>query len=314
MRRLALVLLAGLFLAGPLWAGSFRTNDISATAKWTAHLDVDQIVNSQLGRMVINEILKEEGLNEKRAAFKSMFGFDPLEDVRSITVWGRGFQEKEGVALFKGNFNQEKLLVLVEANGFYAKQAYRTYEIHEWEDNGKTQYGTFYGGDMVIIGNKPGIVELALDVLDAQQPTLGGGGALKGLDVLPGGAWFVGSVVDFGEAAGQNPQAALLKTGQQITIVAGESSGVVYAEGTLKTKDNESAQQVHQVLQGILAFGMLMREKVPIVADLAQAAQLNVNGPVVKIRGEMASEQLFNLLKKAHQMEQQKKQNQPEGS
>src|ERR1035437_7126489 len=86
------------FLSTSLLAAPGQDKQVHAAAKGGVHVDGDRLVTSGLGQYLIKKG-KDKDLAAKTAKFKEKFGFAPLVDLQSVTLYGEDFDPAGGVAI-----------------------------------------------------------------------------------------------------------------------------------------------------------------------------------------------------------------------
>jgi len=306
MKNFALSMAVVLCLSGVIYAGSIQTEDVSADVKWVAHVDIERFISSKIGGLILEE-LQAKGLEQKFAAFNEMFGFYPNKDLRSITLYGSKYKPHEGVVIVKGTFNKEKLLILLRANDTHQEQSYKGRLVHKWVDKNKEHYGSFYKDDVIVIADSEENIHEGLDVINGNSANLAANAGLSDFRFAPAGAFFLAAAKGISEQATVPPKAMILKMADRLLLVAGEVDGVDYIQVVLQARDETAATQIQQMLQGIIAFGGLMGEQNPMLAELAQAVQLTLNGTKVKMRLAQPTDKVFDFLKEMDARKRRKK-------
>ena len=90
--------MACLCAAAPLLAGDLQKTEVSPQANWVVHADYQAFRDSVIGKLVRAE-LKAQGVEEKSRDFATIFGFNPLEDLRDVTLYGNGQDREKAVIL-----------------------------------------------------------------------------------------------------------------------------------------------------------------------------------------------------------------------
>ncbi len=126
---LAFAALAGAAVAAPL-----NRNIVSGKANWVAHLDLEKLNQTEIGRMIRAQ-LNETGDAAKLDQFKTIASFHPLDDIRNVTIYGRGKDKANAVAIFEAAFNKDTLLGLLRLNAAFSETAYGSHMIRSWIDD-----------------------------------------------------------------------------------------------------------------------------------------------------------------------------------
>lgn len=102
--RLTATVITGLaaFTATAAHAGDFQPKRVAADAKWLAFVNVEGLVNSTLGKFMI-EHGDDLGFElDDMQEVEAQIGINPMKDIRSVTIYGEGNPEdhQNFVALF----------------------------------------------------------------------------------------------------------------------------------------------------------------------------------------------------------------------
>lgn len=295
-RSVVFVLCLMVFLPAAARTDALDPGEISANAQWAVHLDVKGLLSCRIGSHLLGMLEKDEEM-AKVDAFGTIFEFDFREDLHSVTAYGTSFAREEGVVLVEGRFDKEKLLALMQAEGGKQKEIeFLDFVILEWTDGGDRFFICFYQKNRILFSNSQLLVQEAIDVLTGQKESLADGGGLKSLRSLPEDTIIAGAANSFGKILGADPQAAVLQKAEEIQVAIGEADGIDFVDVTLSTTDEETATQVHHVLQGIIALGGLMSHEQPELAKLVQSVKLKLNGKKITIREAQPADELFKLI------------------
>jgi hypothetical protein len=310
MWTLALLALCSTAVAGPI-----NAKDVAPGAKWVAHLDVQGLVGSQFGQYVLGQLREKEQLDSKMQGFVAIFGFDPLKDIGSVTIYGAEYSPTSAVIIIKGKWDKEKLLGLLKQNPSYTEVAYGQHTVVGWTDKAEdpqddgSRHGAFHGDGTAVISRTEATVKAALDVLD--------GKAAGTPEVIPAtgpGVFLVVAAKDFTLPGNADPKARVLKRISGGTLLAGESNDTAFLNAKLNTRKPEDAQRVRQMLDGALAFVSLATEEVteaegqtPFWAPLFAGAQTAGASNSVELKLTVNTQTLIKIAEAAKRAEEAKK-------
>jgi len=313
--RTMLTILTILALSVSAVGGPLQRREIAADAKWVVHIDLEAAVGSEFGKLVMEELSGGEHV-AKLAAFEAAFGFHPLRDVKSITMYGQSFVPGKGAVLIRGDFDFPLLVTLLRKNDTYEELKYGDYVLHRWIDkrphkkrSNKPVVGCFRQDGVGVIAGEKELVEQALDVLDGKRENLAAGRSFVATHSTASfqGMFFFAAAQGFHDLPKtENPKAALLKQADGLRLILGEKEGKIYAKLLLAVKTPEIATQIHQVLQGMIAWGMLVGDRRPELAKLAQSAALDVTDTTVQLGVSYPAKELFEKIKAKHQEKRSK--------
>jgi len=306
MKQYAVALTIFAFSVGLSRAGAFDPARVPAEAKWLAHIDAQRLRETRLGTLLMEQLRTEE-TDRKFAGFAAVFGFDPREDLQSITVFGRDQNEENSAMLLKGTLNTDQLVTLVKAGDDYQSATYGGTEIHGWSEfkKGRNQrsHGAIAADGTVIISRSENMVRAALDVLRGNESSLSGNQSFGDLAVLCDGDFIV-AVADLSQMDPTQPQAAVFKKANWGRLVVGESDNQVSGSLTLGAASVETAQQIQAIAMGMVAMGLFGREQNPALADLARACSVQCVGNAVTLTLACPAEKAMAFL--MHEMEKKR--------
>jgi hypothetical protein len=305
------VLVAGLCLgAVPAPGRPLQKNEVSPAAKWVIHADVEAFRNSGIGKLIMAE-LQAQGLEEKLQGFADIFSFHPLKDVRDVTVYGRDKDRNNAVIAIDGQFDPEKVLAVVRWNPQHQEIPYQGVTIHQWPNeenkNGQTTTQTMYGylhnGRLIVLSAGLDALKQAVDTL--KGPAAGTASAL--LSQVPEGrnsVFVQAAALHVDELVGENPQAALLKQAEVLTLTAGQTTDNVSAELHLHSASPEVADNLVKMLQGVVAWLQMATQEQPRLSELAKGVNVARADKVAQVHFEAPAPSVLAFVKE--QLDQKK--------
>jgi hypothetical protein len=302
-------------IAIPASARPLQKNEVSPAAKWVIHADVEAFRSSGIGKLIMAE-LQTRGLEEKLQAFAGIFSFHPLKDVRDVTIYGKDKDRNNAVVVIDGQFNSEKMVALVRQNPQHQEIPYQGVTIHQWPNeenkNGQTttqiMYGYMHNGRQVVLSAGLDAVKQAVDTLKA--PSAGAASALlRQVPESPNGAFLQVTAIEVGTLVGEDPQAAVLKQTDLLTVTGGQSADNMSAELCLRSASPEVAENVVQMLQGILAMVQMAGQDQPKLSELAKGLKVARVDKVAQVRFEAPVQSVFAFVKE--QLDRKKQSAQP---
>ena len=293
-KQIIVLIVLILFVSGSIVAGPVEVKRISADANWFVRIDCERFFKSSLGD-ILKTHLAEESNAQKLGDFEKVFGFNPIEDIRSVMTYGQGDDREKGIVLIEGEFDKEKLVALIGAKPEYKKLEYSGLEIHKWLQEhknpmGQTErqitYGCSYGDDLIILGSGLPAFKQAIDVLKGSAP---GADSDVFNDDLLDNAFFQVAAKDVAKSVGDKPRAALLRQTDRLVIAVSEVGDNILSAVNLTAKSEETAGYIKKMIEGIIANIALDSGKDPIAAKLAQKIQISGSGSEIQIRLEQDS-------------------------
>lgn len=314
MKKLTAILIVSVLLAAmPALGGPLVKSRVSSSANWVAHVDIEQFNNTQIGRL-IREELRNQGVEENLTNFANIFAFHPLDDVRNVTAYGQGQNPEKAVVLIEGKFDKEQLLMVLRFNPSYEEAEYGDIVIHSWVDekkqdpndsNAGRMYGCFYNDELAVMGAGLETVKQAIDVLNGSARNAASG-VFSQAALNAKGAFFTAAANTVGEIVGEEPEAAVLREGDKLGLAIGEIENKFYIDLSLTAKSEEAAQAISKIAEGIIAFATLSGEEQPKLAELAKAVELSCVQNTIRIHFESSSETVLSFLKEQWKIKQEK--------
>ncbi|MBN1817784.1 MAG: hypothetical protein JW828_10515 [Sedimentisphaerales bacterium] len=296
-----LVLLA--VCGSSLVAAPLNRARVSAEATWVLHADYEKFLQTTIGKLVREEV-RTMGIDEKLQAFAQIFSFNPLSDIKNVTLYGKGKDPQKGVALIQGQFNPDTLTALVTMNPYYENTAYGSHRIHSWIDekhgvDGQRQYGAFFGADTVAISMGKETLQHVLDVLDGKLASQKYNYDLADFEQSHQGIFLLVAAQTVNESLqGVDDGSGLIQHTDRFALAMGEDDASTYVDLTLQAVDMDAGTKVFQVLQGLKAFVTLSTtNEAPKLAKIAEAIEIASDNDVVLVHLDWDSKDLFSILK-----------------
>lgn len=311
LKKAVVTSLLAIVTAMPASAGGVEPGLISAKAKWVAHLDIAGLRQTGLGKL-LTEKLQEDSIQARIAEFSEAFGFDPQKDLDSITLWGVGYQPDQGIAMFTGTFDRDKLLALLDAAEGHTALEHGEHVIHRWTqqpedlDDDGVRHGVIYRKDVVMIARSGELLKSALDQLATEDGTLADPEAPELLPKRSKGTFLFLSGTEMGRIAEGRPKAKWTRLVSSAHVEMGQDGKTVFANCRMTAKDPRNAKRLRNVLSGLVAMIQLQiaaaeenDQPVPFWAPLADAVEFGGEGRAVTMSLAMEQEQLLEIVRKA---------------
>lgn len=313
MKKFTSIILMVMLLGAMAIGSPLNKSRVSGDANWMLHLDQEALYSSTLGKLILKE-LEAQGANEKLAGFKTAFSFNPIEDIKSVTIYGQGQDKKKAVAIFRASYDQAVLTSLVNMNPQYEVVNHGKHIIHSWVDEKNTEgervYGAFYGNDTVVMSVGKDALVHSLDVMDGKAESLKDL-YLYDLDDFQDeneGVFIIAAAKDVQQATKGIEQAAVLNQTNRFAVAIGEDDSTAYINMVLEAKTAEDAMKIQQFAQGMLALVSLQAsEAMPELGKVASAFKITTNDRELRLHFAWDSKDLMAIAKKAAELDKNKK-------
>jgi hypothetical protein len=240
-------------------AGPLSKAQIPATAKWVMHVDIDRLAASQTCAVLTNNPATGKAFLNAIARYRTLLGVEPLRDLHQVTLYGEDVTGNRGVALISGNLRADTLTRSLSAYPQYRATPWGAWTLHKWRDrsSGTEMNACLYSSRLLIIGSDESGVAGALNVLSGAKPNLIKGKSKLAFPRPRDGVFFTAASRGY-EGAEQDPlKAMILRNTDSATLQIGEKAGRVDAGLLLNASSPEAAQQIEQILNGLVLTAAL---------------------------------------------------------
>jgi hypothetical protein len=286
--------------------------DVPADPAWVVHIDCDGLRPTTVGQYLLAEMDKPEA-QAKLAAFQALFSFDLRSQLHGMTLYSTGTAPEDGVLLLYGDFDSGRLVTLAKAAKDSQNTNYNQHVIYNWIDEKKKPkkgvrprvYASVHGDHIVIFGQREARVAEALDVLDRTVSNLAASKAFPQLGAA-GDVSFIESAARKLDLPDSDPNAAMFRLSKLVRFQMAEAQRQVTGTLTLEANDDEVAQNIASIGQGLLALMKLQKDK-PETLKLAAALSLKQDGASVVVTLVMPADDAVTLMKAHAARKAQKK-------
>lgn len=285
-------------LAAPALAGPPVPAHVDPGAKWVLHVDLETMNDSQLGGFVMDMLAKETDDFEDVREIMPNFWPGPKGGMFGLTFFGSALDFDEGevpegfVAVLYGNEQIAGWGSMLEAIALHhgIEDQLHKKELHGcdvWSvpmDEGGRIYAALAEGrgDRLawVIAFDQGHLDHALATL-----TEGSGGS----ELLPRDGWREGTIAFLATSAVadipmDDMHSRVFDGARSVKFRVGESEGDAFLQASLDTGDDQKAQSVLSISQGLMALGNLAAaedEELAQVMRIAQGVKFSAAGSSV---------------------------------
>lgn len=303
------ILVVSMLIGSPrVSAAPLDPDRVPVDAKWVAHLDVQAAMESELGKLIVED-LRAMGLDDGVRKIRAIFGVDPLTSFAGITLFGRSYNEDDAVIVIEAVSNTARLEELVEAGDDYRKSSYSGRTVHSWiegkgKSRGERKYGVIdrknrEGSSLIIVANDRDRLTGTLDVIDGRKASL----AKTHREVLKArpdrGSMLYIAADDVAEAAkNKDAHSAMVRTARSLIVDVGEQKGVTFIDMQINTNTPQQARNIQQMIRGMLAAVSMAQESPDHpLSQLVDAVEVNAAESTALSRFTYESKTLYAQLK-----------------
>ena len=265
--------------SGSATAGPLNKDWVAADAQWVIHVDVAALLDSTIGRFLLEHGDQFDLDLDDLDKFKRETGLDPRTDLKSVTLYGTGDEPGEdGVIVAVTNDRVDEAIEALLDND--------EVPIRKRKMDGRTVYVIGKKNDrhylaiervgrnrrVVVLSDDRHMLFNALEVIGNDAPSLSmGKSQIPGDDPQEGSLVFL-AVGDIGAFDDDGPASQILRMSAGFTANIGEIEGVLLARATVSADSEEIAEKITQIIRGLVAFGQIMAAQQPELGPIAELA------------------------------------------
>lgn len=280
------ILPLGLALAATALAGPLQTTHIAADTRWLLHLDMEALLAASAGQALAREALDPKFAKAATRLKRELnFDFD-WRRIRSLTLYGAeygGPERLRGVMLIDTDLDLTAGFEAALQKQAALGQA-EDGDLQRLEDGPQPLYCikedlyiALQPGAPAVVGKARRTVLKARSVLVGGAPNLNTALGFAAFATAGRDDFLLVAAEGFSDAAPVPPRARVLKMAEGLRFTLGEAAGQVRASLTLNAKSAETAQQMQQVVQGMLALVSLSQTENADLQQLVSGLRVGVN-------------------------------------
>lgn len=277
----ALIVSAAVVSAAPL-----PRAQVTGDAKWVIHLDMEQFAPSQTCRLMMSGKSGSKSLQTLVNHYQSLLGVDPLRDIAGLTLFGTEITGNRGTALINGTLNYRAITRQFSSYPQYATKSYGKLNLQTWMDKttGRPLWACFYSTRQLLIASDEGSILSSAATLDGSRASL----ATAKTVTLPAvatreGTFFTAITKGYAGSNADPVKAMILKSTEAATLQLAEKKGIVDGLILLRAITDDTAGQIHQVLNGLIVSATLTDSASPL-AKLASMSEVAQEGRNVSLK------------------------------
>jgi hypothetical protein len=283
-------------------AAPLKRTDLPADPTWVVHIDIDALKTTTIGEFITGELDKPE-VKDKLAAMQQMFSFDIQKQLHGVSLYSTSMKQEDGVLIVYADIQPDNLVTLVKGAEEYQGLEHKGHTIHSWIDknrhfgpgNGNQRTFAAIQGSRLIFGQSKATVASALDVIDG-GPNLA---TSKNFAQLGRGkSSFIQAAARKLDLNGNDPGAQMFKMAKSLQLEVAEMDAKLIAVVALTANDEESANNITQMAQGLLALVKMQKDN-PQAAKFTDALSIKQEGNVTTASIKIASADLIDMAKSA---------------
>lgn len=285
IRLLPILFLGTLFPHAQVQASGVEAQLVPSDVEWLLHLDAESLRQSRVGEALLEQVRASGILHpvpeipvDPTALLNGLQGltaYGSLPDPASAEI------PDDGVVILQGT--TELLQVVRGAVAGWQLEKPDMLVTRQVGDQtvyqlaGQTISGAFIGETHLVIGKSGEALASYLQMAAGKRPHLKLRERFPSFKAGLGTGFFLGVVVEGMQGFGNLPaQARILQMARAVSIQFGELAESLKLEASLQTSDTQTATQVRDILQGILALMSLQQVDQPELAAVLRSARVSM--------------------------------------
>lgn len=306
MKHLASALLGLLCLAPYAPADVLNREWVPAASVWVAHVDLEAFHTTALGRALArfteSEELDLDGMRYQE--FETEWGFDPIADLRSVTVFdASGDMEEAAILVVAGPRVDNLFAKLREEHPSEEVQA-GGLTLEAWGDGGDRvlvhRLALSNGDRLLVVSPDRDQITATVKVLRGSEPNmLASPQATAFGGATPGSFLYVAATGGFDKLGDFEPASHLAEMARSFLLELGESSGRAFARLSVEARSGEQADNLAAVVngaRGLLALAAGQEEIPDELRQLLSSMRVNTQGSSVLVEVDFDASRLVELL------------------
>ncbi|MDH4197430.1 MAG: hypothetical protein OEW05_08500 [Candidatus Aminicenantes bacterium] len=258
MKRIVLIFAALVILVTVCLGAQelFSRKLVPADAEWAVQVNINTLQKSRLYGMIEQSEAPRE-MQRARESILRHYQVDILKNIERITLIGLR-PDAEPVVCFEGDIPRKHLLGLLGEERTHREIPFGSTVIHTW---GVRKNGAFVGDRMAAVSEDLDSLKQVLSVLGGEKPEFKPEGLLPRVPVQPGVSLVTGFFRDVSAMLGHERGPAILTKFKAAIFQAAEKAEDVLLSLYVDTPSAPDAEQVRQVVQGLIALASMEREE-----------------------------------------------------
>lgn len=275
-----------------LEAGPLDLRQVSADAKWVAHVDMDALRDSTVVHTAhdLTDSSRRE-IRDRLFGFAGLFGVDPRQQLHGITLYGSMLGKPAGVMIIHSDFNRSLVEEVLKLAPEYQSGEYGPYKLHSWRPALLSRKGlegkisaAFYRTQVMVFASTESELKRGLDVLDGKTPRLTGRNSGLSDPVRAGTIGLLRSVGPVEPSL--SAIWGFFKDTDALSIAIGEYQGKAFKEGRIVMKSPEAAKQVVAAAEGARAIAEMRNWSDEGAMELIRAFKVSLDNTSVTLAAD----------------------------
>jgi hypothetical protein len=294
MRVVASVLVLILGALRSAAAAPLNVAELPAATKWLVHIDLDALRAATIFGKIQSQGLDKAGpMAMHLARFHQMWNLDARKDLRSVTLFGAQLERHTGAVVLRGKFDRPFLVAKAQKWPDYQVSRAGRFELHTWTMRRGSRHehqmaAAFFTPEVLVVGFGSEQVKAVLATLEHKAPGLSSGAGAVSEPVAAGTVFVMRGAGAIG--ASLPCQSPLLQQSEAVNLALGEEKGQAFFAAYLTAKNDEVAQQMKTVVEGMCASAALKHDDDQQTLRLIRAVRIAASGKTLRVEWRAAAD------------------------
>lgn len=306
MKKLTSALLGLFCLAPATHADVLNREWVPAASAWVAHVNFEAFHTTAFGRALARFTQSDEfdidGMSYQE--FEGEWGFDPLEDLRSVTVFDAHGDMEEAAILVVASPRVDNLFERLRREHPSERIDADGLALEAWGDGGDRvlvhRLSLSNGDRLLVLSPNRQQVTAAVRVLRGDEPNMLSVPESAAIQrPTPGSFVYVTATGGFEKLGDFEPASQLAEMARSFMFELGESSGRAFARLSVEARSGEQADNLAAVINGARGFMALAvgQEDIPDeVRQMINSLRVNTQGTNVMLELDFDANRLVEMV------------------
>ncbi len=273
-------------------AGTLNPEVVSADAKWLLHYDADAAKGTAVGEHMLDKMSDVD--RRRLQAVKRLLSINPVEDVKSITLYGSSVREDDAILVVRVDHDAAHVADLIAAADNYSSKSAGNQVIHQID------CGRGHTANIVLLNDEYLVAAGSEQAVRRGSALISGSGkSMKGSDIA---AAFIKAKPVFAAYANlerleMRSRSAMAREVSSMTYWLAEEGDSMAWHLKLSMKGKDTANMVGKMAEGMLEYAKKQKKAEHPWAQKALAAvKTKVDGSTVYMGAKYSNKDIIVVL------------------
>lgn len=301
--------LAALLLAQPgvVEAAPLDLEWLPPETSWVVHVDVEAVFDSFIGELVLDGHIDD--ISDTLEEVENELGVNPTRDVLSVTVYGSDTLGEDGVVIIRATNVVDDLIDRFEDEADEHDVDFRELEVdgedlYSWSYDGEGKMYSYVGevgrdDRVIVVAESKSEVSQAVKVLKGRVSNYTDRDDTK-VDIKPrSGSLVYVNLSSLDDLPNFGEHSEIARQAEGLSLDVGELDDEIRIELKLTTGSEELANEISDVLTGMMALGRILKTEDPeieAIMELTRGISVRTRGGDLQLRLEVDTDDMMKVM------------------